>query len=187
MAHRSLLGRALFLRSQRVALNARFLPLAFPPVFSIALGLTCCCLLTARDCASCSCSCSSSIVSVARDRRLNLRQIILSLPSSVLLTSCLRSHPRGILATGKAFGSRKAASVWSHVWSKEARCARLCGEGTMAGGDGIMMLDSIEYRLVTCTPCTETVLRRCGIVGSACRPVEAAATGNHNKHWSKAR
>jgi hypothetical protein len=180
MAEAVLLGRTLFLLSQRVALNARFLPLSLWVVFSMALGLMCCCFLTARDRASCSSSLCSSAASEARDLRLNLRQIFFSLSSPDFFVSCLRSHPRGILATGRALGSSSAASVSSHVWLKDARGTRLRGEGTMARGRPVMMSRNVKCYIVTiirgermsCAGRERWVVRVGPLVGS----------GDHNKH-----
>lgn len=97
----------------------------------MALGLMCCRLLTARDRASCSSSSPCSGGGTPRARRLIRRHIFFSFPSPNLLISCFRSHPRGTLATGSALGSRKEASVSSHVCWKGAGCARLRGEGAM--------------------------------------------------------
>ena len=137
----------------------------------MAFGLMCCCFFTALERASCSSSSDSSVVSAARDLRLNRRQIFFSRPSSVFLISCLRSHPRGILAIGREFGSRCAVSVSSHVWWKDARVARLRGEGTMAGDGRVRMLEyMICYIIMNTRPQTLLVVRR-RIVGCACRPV----------------
>jgi len=145
-ASEGLLGSTLFLRSQRVALKARFLPLSLPAVFSMALGLMCWRLLTALERASCSSSSSASscVVLSLRDLRLNLRQIFFSFPWPTLLTSCLRSQPRGILASGSVLGSKNAASVSSQVVLKVVvvvvvGAARLRGEGTMTSTVGIML------------------------------------------------
>jgi len=129
----NVLGRTLFLRSQRVALNARFLPPSLLVDFSIAFGLMCCRLFTGLERASRSSSSSASCgVSSARDLRLNLRQIFFSFPSPTLFTSCFLSHPRGILETGSAFGSRNAALVSFQVLSNVAvGAARLRGVKTM--------------------------------------------------------
>lgn len=131
-----ILGRTLFLRSQRVALKVVFvLPLG-AVVFSIAFGLTRCSFFTALERESTSSSSSSPVASGARDLKLNRRQIFLALPSPTFFTSCLRSQPRGILERGSEPVSRKAASVSSHVWLNAGPvvvgAARLRGDGTMA-------------------------------------------------------
>lgn len=151
-------GRTLFRRSQRVALNARFLLV----VFSMAFGLRCCSFLTALDRASGSSS-SSSAGLEARDLRSKRRQIFFSFPSPSFFTSFLRSQARGILASGRVFGSRNAASLWAHVWSKPAACAgwaRLRGEGTMAATGYIMLRLTISI-------CRHTIQGPISVAGTA--------------------
>jgi hypothetical protein len=129
----NVLGNTLFLRSQRVALNARFLPPSLLVDFSMAFGLMCCRLLTGLERASYSSSSSASCgASSVRDLRLNLRQIFFSFPSPTLFTSFFLSHPRGILVTGRALGSRNAASVSFQVLlNVVVGVARLRGVKTM--------------------------------------------------------
>lgn len=161
-------------------LNARVLPLSFAVVFSIALGLTCCLLFVARDRTSCSSSLSSSAVSGARDLRLTLRQIFLARPSSVFLVSCLRSHPRGILTTGRELGSSKAASVSSHVWLKDARVTRFRGEGTMVTRRHVRMPRSIEC--YTSTNISRERMLGEGVERRVVRVNPLVGGGSHNKH-----
>jgi hypothetical protein len=180
-----LLGSTLFLRSHRVVLNARFLPLIFEAVFSIALGLRCCRFLTALDRASCSSSSSTPVVSSARDLRPTLRQIFFS---SVFFVSCLRSQPRGILATGSEPGSREAVSVSFHVCANGARGARLRGEGTISNDRWVRMLRGKRYytganmrtgwrREISSVEC-----RVSSVVGRACRARwQAAATTTNTR------
>jgi hypothetical protein len=181
MAGAVLLGRTLFLRSQRVALNARFRPLSFWVVFSMAFGLMCCCFLTARDRASCSSSLSSSATSEARDLKPTLRHIFFSLPSPLFFVSCLRSHPRGILATGRELGSRSAASVSFHVWLKDARVARLRGEGTMAASRQVTVYRNVR-RYIIMNIRGERTAFTAGEERRVVRVGPLAGSGDHNKH-----
>lgn len=73
---------------------------------------------------------SFRVVPDVRDRVPYLRQISFFFPLPAVLSSGFRSHARGILFRGSDLGSRKAASVSSHVCANDD--AFLRGDGAMA-------------------------------------------------------
>jgi hypothetical protein len=140
----------------------------------------CCCLLTALERASFSSSSSSSAVSGARDLVLTLRQIFFSRPSSVFFVSGLRSHPRGILATGRELGSNRVVLVSSHVWLNDARVTRFRGEGTMTSRWHVKMPRNIECYIIINTS-TERMSCK-GAEWWVVRVGPLVGSGDHNKH-----
>jgi hypothetical protein len=139
-----------------------------------------CCLLTALDRESCSSSSSSTVVSGARDFKVVLRHIFFSRPSCVLLVSCLRSHPRGILATGSEFGSSRAASVSSHVWLNDARVARLHGDATMMCTRHVKMPRNRECYIIRNTSTKRLSFE--AVEWWVVRVAPLVGSGDHNKH-----
>jgi hypothetical protein len=131
-----ILGRALFLRSHRVVLEARDLFLNNFELSSISFGLTRS-FLTARACelASSASSALSSFGFVGWLRSPYPRQTFRCLPSRTEVSG-FRSQARGTLGIAMVAGSRKVASVSRHVCSK-VDLARFLGEKAIHGdGEG---------------------------------------------------